>query len=57
MKITFEVEDVVATIEDKDGVTLDDALNLFEQALLGVGFKFNGYLDVITEEPGYGADN
>jgi hypothetical protein len=46
MKITFEVDGIVATVEDKDLITLPEALTLFEQVLRGAGFHFNGSIDI-----------
>lgn len=50
MKISLEHEEIVVTIEDKEAVTLNDTLDLMEQALLGIGFRFNGMLDIVETE-------
>lgn len=42
MKITLEVDPGRSvTVESEDGVTLNDALELFQNALLGAGFIFD----------------
>ena len=50
MKIIIELEGVRAVIEQKDAVGLDEVLPLIQQALLGVGFHFDGELNITEEE-------
>lgn len=55
MKITFELdgnsfEAISPTKIAFYGVTLTDALELFESVLLGAGYRFRGEIDIIDEE-------
>lgn len=49
MKVTIELNDVTATVQDKQAITIQDALVLCAQALRGAGFYFKGELDIIDE--------
>ncbi len=49
-KVTLETEHEKCTVEIQDeGVNRDEALRLIEQALYGVGYRFDGILDFIEE--------
>ena len=50
MKITIELDDEKCTVESNSGVLLDDALQLVKQALLGIGFIFDGDIELINDE-------
>jgi len=50
MKITIEHVDVKCTIETPPGlVTWRELLPYIQGALEGVGFKFNGELDIVND--------
>lgn len=46
MKITIEIDDEKCTVESASGILLNDVLQLLTQALLGVGFVFDGELTI-----------
>ena len=51
MKIRIETpEGVAAEIEDRHALDIDDACDLFTQALRGVGYEFSGRI-VLEREP------
>lgn len=49
MRITIEIDQVKAEIVQDNVVTLTEALSLIGQALRGVGFYFDGELDIVDE--------
>ncbi len=49
MKITIEHEGRSVTIEDKDAVALPEVLELLQGALRGLGFVFDGTLDIYDD--------
>lgn len=46
MRITIEVDGVTASVESDEFTALDEALVLIAQALRGVGYHFDGMLEV-----------
>jgi hypothetical protein len=46
MKVTIEHESMTASVEDKEGITIDDALALCGQVLIAVGFSFKGHVTI-----------
>ena len=47
-KITIITQHNTITIKHKDGeLNLDDMLSLVEDALLGLGYRFEGHLDFV----------
>lgn len=49
MKIIIEIDGCKCEVES-NGENLSDAIQLFEQALRGVGFCFDGKLDILDDE-------
>lgn len=49
MKATIEHNGTVVSLEDNEG-TIEQVIEMFEQALLGCGFKFNGRLEIVEPE-------
>lgn len=54
IRITIELEEAggytKATVEQKDAVSLDEAVVIFEDALKGCGFSVPTHLDFIEED-------
>lgn len=50
MKITIEHERQVCEVNNPDAITITEALELMERALLGIGFVFKGSLEIKEEE-------
>ena len=49
MKITIEDGGCVCTVEDKMTVRWTDSLQLFKQALRGVGFEIDCGIEIVAE--------
>lgn len=49
MKIIIEHNGVIATIEDPDVVTIDEAFQLVKQALMGVGYHQTSVEEMLEE--------
>lgn len=49
IKITIQVGEITATVEEQNGITLSNALLLIKQALQGAGYVFNGSLEIVEE--------
>lgn len=50
MKITIEFEGQIVSLYNPEVVTINDALELVERALLASGYCFEGTLDIVDEE-------
>lgn len=52
-KLSFETDSLFVVIQDKDAgedLSLTDAIALVEQGLLGLGYAWDGVLDIVDEE-------
>lgn len=52
-KVIFETDSMTVTIEDKtagEDLYLDDAISLVDQGLKGLGYVWDGALDILREE-------
>ena len=47
MRITIEVEDQICSTSNPKGITIEDALELFGRAMRGVGFYFDGEINIM----------
>jgi len=50
MKITIVHEDLTVSLDSPNVVTLDNALQLIDQALRGLGFYFDGTVGIVEED-------
>jgi hypothetical protein len=55
IKVTLEQHDIdnsttVSTVEQSNAVSLTDVCDLMEQALRGLGFHFEGHLEIVEDE-------
>jgi hypothetical protein len=50
IKVTLQVDDVKASVVQKDGSDLGEVLQVIQQAILGCGFYPKGTLDFIEDE-------
>ena len=49
MKITLELEDRIVTVEDNQGLYVDDILYLFKDAIVALGYHYISIEDSIIE--------
>lgn len=49
MKITIQIDNHIASVEDKSVVSLFEVLELMDQALKGAGFVYKGTLEIVGE--------
>ena len=49
MKITFELNGCKYEITDPEAISIDQAMEMFENILRAAGFTFDGTLDIVDD--------